>query len=110
MILHECSCIIECIKRVGENDKMRGFDEQLIDFPNEFDKFNNNGTRTQDSIYQMTTKSHLIPDFRINTRFEPPQDKTNKMACASSEDSDQPGHPPSLIKSLRCPHEESLVP
>ena len=27
-------------------------------------------------------------------------DKTNKMACAPSEDSDQPGHPPSLIKSL----------
>ena len=30
--------------------------------------------------------------------FEPPHDKTNKMACASSEDSDQPGHPPSLIR------------
>ena len=28
---------------------------------------------------------------------EPPHDKTNKMACAPSEDSDQPGHPPSLI-------------
>ena len=27
-------------------------------------------------------------------RFEPPHDKTNKMACAPSEDSDQPGHPP----------------
>ena len=30
-----------------------------------------------------------------------PHDKTNKMACAPSEDSDQPGHPHSLI-SLRC--------
>ena len=30
--------------------------------------------------------------------FEPPRDKTNKMACASSEHSDQPGHPPSLIR------------
>ena len=29
--------------------------------------------------------------------FEPAHDKTNKMACAPSEDSDQPGHPPSLI-------------
>ena len=27
-----------------------------------------------------------------------PRDKTNKMACAPSEDSDQPGHPPSLIR------------
>ena len=25
--------------------------------------------------------------------FDPPHDKTNKMTCAPSEDSDQPGHP-----------------
>ena len=36
-------------------------------------------------------------------------DKTNKMACASIEASDQPGLLPSLI-SLLCPHEESLGP
>ena len=30
--------------------------------------------------------------------YEPPRDKTNKMACAPSEDSEQPGHPPSLIR------------
>ena len=30
--------------------------------------------------------------------YEPPHDKTNKMICAPSEDSDQPGHPPSLIR------------
>ena len=30
--------------------------------------------------------------------YEPPHDKTNKMACAPSEDSEQPGHPPSLIR------------
>ena len=29
---------------------------------------------------------------------EPPDDKTNKMVCAPSEDSNQPGHPPSLIR------------
>ena len=29
---------------------------------------------------------------------EPPHDKTNKVACAPSEDSDQSGHPPSLIR------------
>ena len=29
---------------------------------------------------------------------QPPHDKTNKMACAPSEDSDQPGHLPSLIR------------
>ena len=36
--------------------------------------------------------------------FEPRHDKTNKMVCALSEDSDQLG------QSLRCPHEESLGP
>ena len=30
--------------------------------------------------------------------YEPAHDKTNKMACAPSEDSFQPGHPPCLIK------------
>ena len=34
---------------------------------------------------------------------------TNTMACAPSEDSDQLGHPPSLI-SLCYPHEERLGP
>ena len=29
---------------------------------------------------------------------EPHRDKTNKMACAPSKDSDQPGHPPSLSR------------
>ena len=35
--------------------------------------------------------------FGTVTSNEPPHDKTNEMACAPSEDSDQPGHPPSLI-------------
>ena len=30
--------------------------------------------------------------------FDQPRDKTNKVACAPSEDSDQPGHPLSLIR------------
>ena len=29
---------------------------------------------------------------------DPQHDKTNKLTCALSEDSDQPGHPPSLIR------------
>ena len=31
-------------------------------------------------------------------KIEPWHDKTNKMICAPSEDSDQPGHPLSLIR------------
>ena len=34
------------------------------------------------------------------TGNEPPHDKTNEMIYATSEDSDQPGHPPSLIRVL----------
>ena len=40
----------------------------------------------------------LILCFHSSTIYEPPHDKTNKMACAPSEDSDQPGHPPTLIR------------
>ena len=32
--------------------------------------------------------------------YEPAHDKTYKMACGPSEDSDQPGHPPSLIRAF----------
>ena len=35
--------------------------------------------------------------FRWDT-YELHRDKTNKITCAPSEDSDQPGHPPSLIR------------
>ena len=34
----------------------------------------------------------------FNMKIEPRHDKTIKMICAPSEDSDQPGHPPSLIR------------
>ena len=44
----------------------------------------------------------------IFVEIEPPHNKTNKMICAPGEDSDQPGHPPSLIR-VHCPHEETLV-
>ena len=33
---------------------------------------------------------------------EPQHDKNNEMTCAPSEDSGQPGHPPSLIRVIAC--------
>ena len=36
-------------------------------------------------------------------KYEPPHDKTNKMACAPTENSDQ-----SSLISLYCPHEETI--
>ena len=38
-----------------------------------------------------------------------PHDKTHKMIYAPNKDTDQTGHPPSLI-SLRCPPKEALGP
>ena len=35
---------------------------------------------------------------RFYPQYEPPHDKTNKMAFAPSEDAHQSGHPPSLIR------------
>ena len=54
----------------------------------------------------MTDATSITPSKLIS--FEPHQDKTNKITCAPSEDSDQPGHPPD--QNLRCPHEETLGP
>ena len=36
--------------------------------------------------------------------------KTNKMTCALSEDSDQPGHPPSLISAFTVHSKDSQGP
>ena len=33
-----------------------------------------------------------------NYIYEPPRDKNQQSGCAPSEDSDQPGYPPSLIR------------
>ena len=44
----------------------------------------------------------LLPIYRkwllLETTIELPHDKTYKTACVPSEDSDQPGHPPRLIR------------
>ena len=47
---------------------------------------------------ETAVKTHdPYPDF-WKKRNQSPHDKTNKMTCALSEDSGQPGHPPSLIR------------
>ena len=46
--------------------------------------------------------SHSFPN-------ELQHDKTNKMACAPSEDSDQPGHSPSLINVFTVSMKKHLV-
>ena len=41
--------------------------------------------------------SLMLGQFQVNLIFEPHRDKTNEMACAPIEDSDQHGYPTSLI-------------
>ena len=48
-------------------------------------------------LLQSELSLHCLHNLPVQI-FEQPHDKTNKMACAPSEDSDQPGHPPSLIR------------
>ena len=43
-------------------------------------------------------RSRCNHEYLSKIIYEPAHDKTNKMACAPSEDSDQPGRPPSLIR------------
>ena len=38
----------------------------------------------------------------VHIIYEPLHDKTNKMICAPSEDSNQPGHQLSLIRVFAC--------
>ena len=48
--------------------------------------------------YSKTPRKKLI--MTLSAIFEPPHDKTNKVACAPSEDSDQTGHAPSVIRDF----------
>ena len=54
-------------------------------------------------------KTYLCSSKRsLDTLNEPAHDKTYKSSCAPSEDSDQHGQPPILIRFFLCPHEKSL--
>ena len=44
------------------------------------------------------TSCQLINDKYLSNISEQVYNKTNKLICAPSEDSDQPRHPPSLIR------------
>ena len=53
-----------------------------------------------DITFRLEKVPYLDVWKRNRILYEPAHEKTNKMVCAPSEDSDQPGYPPSLI-SLR---------
>ena len=61
-------------------------------------------------LYVLSYSGSFGLNFLIPPTYEPPHDKTNKIICASSEDSDQPGHPPSLIRVFAVRSEDSQGP
>ena len=63
-------------------------------------------TVSVDILVIVDSSTKYINAIRVNG---PPQDKTNKMARVSSEDSDQPGHPPSLIRVIAVHIKKALV-
>ena len=60
ILLHECSCFIEFIKRVGEKIKCEACQAFYRLFAKSFNEFSNKGARMLDSIYHMTLK---LPKF-----------------------------------------------
>ena len=61
----------------------------------------------QFSINQLSLE---IQSRGSDSSYELPHDKTSKMACTTSEDSDQPGHLPSLIRVFAVPMKKIWVP
>ena len=59
--------LLNLLNELQENIRYEALPSILSISSNEFNKFNNTGTRMQDSIYHMTLKSHLVRDFRIKT-------------------------------------------
>ena len=62
---------------------------------------------TIQKVYNKSYKRIVCTNVQLNFSLhknliehlnEPQHDKTNKMTCVPSEDSDQPGHPPSLMR------------
>ena len=58
---------------------------------------------TRPSVPSIAIVRTVFSPSKLN---EPPHDKTSTITCVFSEDSDQPGRPP----SLHCPHEETSGP
>ena len=57
----------------------------------------NRFNQTESAVFELCIFSVFLKDPLLQILYKLLQDKTNKMACALSENSDQPGNVPSLI-------------
>ena len=71
-----------------------GLSQYLVGNPE--DRFSCDVAQLQNSFSHDESHPHMFSNRVIY--FEPRYDKTTKMACVPSEASDQPIHPPSLIR------------
>ena len=55
---------------------------------------------TTNQVYYLQNRPGFGELCCLSSVWKPPRDKTNKVACAPSKDSDQPEHPPSLIRGF----------
>ena len=58
------------------------------------------GPESNQRLLDPQSDSFSMLGTQLQCKHEPPHDKTNKMAIAPSEDTNQPVHPPSLIWSV----------
>ena len=62
--------LLNLLNELKEKIRCEAVPSILLISSNKFNKFNNTGTRRQDSIYHMPPKSHLIRDFHLKmSRF-----------------------------------------
>ena len=92
----------------GSYLKLIGITQKLTKFPNMITLMNWNSTLTDLLLSTCHTFWHFQSQDVLRLKWAASR-QNRKMTCAPSEDADQTGLPPSLI-SLRCPHDERLVP
>ena len=66
--------------------------------------------KNQQQTNKTKTRDEMCCIDSRKKHFEPPHDQNNKMTFAPSEDSDQPGHPPSIIRVFAVLSVGSLGP
>ena len=102
--IFDCIFLIKfTIKSLGSGQKPRPYEDLSIA----------NGLKTL-SLLLLLNRILVTKHFFATVSFgyswiEPPRDKTNTMACAPSEDSDQPGHPHNLIRAFTVRMKEVWV-
>ena len=97
------TALLTCPEDTGVAHSRALLDPQLVGSSTEVEcevGYNAQGNMT---AYCQDDQSWSVPEGQCQSkqqekRNDPPHDKTNKMICAPSKDSDQPGHLPSLIR------------